>query len=125
MNAKQKYELIRPILMHEKTPKQVNEEANVPLSSIYRYLKRFREGGEKIESLADRSHAIRSHPKRFTQEDKNKVVQCKLQYPQLSSRKIAKALAEKNILKISYHSVADILKERYLASPFFPTDHQN
>lgn len=125
MNAKQKYEFIRPILMHERSPKQVSEEANTPLSSIYRYLRRFREGGGKIESLADRSHAILSHPKRFTQEDRSKVVQYKLQHPQLSSRRIAKALAEKNILRINYHSVADILKERGLASPFFPTNHQN
>ena len=58
MNATQKYELIRPILMREKTPKQVNEEANIPLSSIYRYLKRFREGGGDIKSLEDKSHAI-------------------------------------------------------------------
>ena len=75
MNATQKYELIRPILMHKKTPKQVNEETNVPLSSIYRYLKQLQEGGGKIESLADRSHATLSHPKRFTQEDRSKVVQ--------------------------------------------------
>jgi len=34
------------------------------------YLKRFREGGEDIESLADKSHANHSHPKWLTREDK-------------------------------------------------------
>ncbi len=65
MNATQRYELIRLILKNEKTPKQVSAEADVALSSIYRYLKRLRESDGNIESLADRSHAIRSHPKRL------------------------------------------------------------
>lgn len=123
MNANQRYELIRPILKHEKTPKQISAETNFALSNIYRYLKRLREGNGSIESLADRSHAIHSHPKRLTQEDKDKVVQYKLQHPHLSSRQIAKALAKEDILQINYHSVADILKERGLATPFFPTSH--
>ena len=38
-------ELIRPILKVEKTPKQVSEE-EIPLSNIYRYLKRLPDGGE-------------------------------------------------------------------------------
>ena len=125
MNALQRYEIIRPILKGEKTPKQVSEEENVPLSNIYRYLKRLQEGGENMGSLADKSHANHSHPRWLTQEDKSKVVQYKLQHPHLSSRKIAKALAEKNILKINYHSVADILKKLDLATPFFPKSHQN
>ena len=123
MNATQRYELIRPILKHEKKPKQISEETNIPISTIYRYLKRFREGSGNIESLADRSHAIHLHPKRLTQEDKDKVVQYKLQHPHLSSRQIAKALAKEDILQINYHSVADILKEHGLATPFFPTSH--
>ncbi len=125
MNTIQRYELIRPILKGEKKPNQVSEEKGVPLSNIYRYLKRLRDGGEDMESLADKSHANHSHPRWLTQEDKSKVVQYKLQHPHLSSRKIAKALAEKNILKINYHSVADILKELDPATPFFPKSHQN
>ena len=73
MNAIQRYELIRPILKHEKTPKQVSEDEDVPLSTIYYYLRQFREGG--VESLADKSHAIHSHPKWLTREDKDKVIQ--------------------------------------------------
>jgi transposase len=125
VNTVQRYELISPILKGEKKPKQVSEEKDVPLSSIYRYLRRLREGNGSIESLGDRSHAIHSHPKRLTQEDKAEVVQYKLQHPHLSSRKIAKALAEEDILQINYHSVADILKERGLAAPFFSTSHWN
>ncbi len=45
MNIIQRYELIRPILKGEKKPKQISEEKNVPLSNIYRYLKRLRDGG--------------------------------------------------------------------------------
>lgn len=123
MNANQRYELIRPILKDEKTPKQISAETNFALSNIYRYLKRLREGNGNMESLADRSHAVHSPPKRLTQEDKDKVVRYKLQHPYLSSRQIAKALAKEDILQINYHSVADILKERGLATPFFPTSH--
>ena len=125
MNALQRYEIIRPILKGEKTPKQVSEEENVPLSNIYRYLKRLREGGENMESLADKSHASHSHPRWLTREDKDKVVQYKLQHPHLSSRQVAKALTEEDILQINYHSVADIHKERGLVTPFFSTSHPN
>ena len=93
MNATQRYELIRPILKQEKAPKQVSQLENVPLSNIYRYLKQLREGGEDIESLADKSHANHSHPRWRTPKDRDKVIQYKLQHPHLSSRKIAEALA--------------------------------
>jgi len=80
LNTIQRYELIRPILNGEKKPKQVSEEKGVPLSNIYRYLKRLRESDGSTEGLADRSHAIRSHPKRLTRGDKDKVAQYKLQH---------------------------------------------
>ena len=83
MNITQKYELIRPILNGQKTPKQASEETGIPLSTIYHYLKRFREGGGNIDSLADKSSAIHSHPKRLTKEDKDKVAQYKLHHPHL------------------------------------------
>ena len=72
MDTLQRYELIRPILNQEKTPKQVHQETDIPLSTIYWMLKRFREGG--LKGLADKSHAIHSHPKWLTEEDKDKVV---------------------------------------------------
>ncbi len=125
MNATQKYELIRRILKHEKTPMQVNMETGVPLSTIYYYLKRFQEGGGDMESLVDRSHAIHSHPKRFTGEDRDKVAQYKLQYPHLSSRQIAEALAHGGILQMRYRTVANILRERGLTAPFFSTSLPN
>ena len=125
MNATQKYELIRPILKGEKTPKQVSEEKSFPISTIYHYLKRFREGDGNIKSLEDKSHAIHSHPKRFTGEDKGKVIQYKVRHPHLSSRQIAAALAQERILQIRYRTVAGILKERGLTAPFFSTNHPN
>lgn len=54
MRATDKYELIRPILREEKSVKQVHKETGVPISTIYRYLKLFREGDGRIESLADK-----------------------------------------------------------------------
>lgn len=125
MDAIQRYELIRPILKGDRTPKQVSEEKSFPISTIYYYLKRFREGGGNIKSLEDKSHAIHSHPKRLTREDKDKVVQYKLQHPNLSSRRIAAALAEEGILQIHYRTVAGILKERGLTVPFFSINHPN
>lgn len=125
MNATEKYELIRPILKQEKTPRQVSKEKNVPLVTIYRYLKRFRKGNEDMESLTDKSHAVHKHSKWFSRKDKDKVVQYKLQHPHLSSRQIANALTDEGILQISYHSVADILDNRGLSAPFLSTSHQS
>ncbi len=125
MNTIQRYELIRPILKGEKKPKQISEEKGVPLSNIYRYLKRLRDDGEDMESLADRSRANHSHPRWLTREDKDKVIQYKLQHPHLSSRYIAKALVQEGILQIHYRTVANILKERGLTAPFFSTNHPN
>lgn len=125
MNAIQRYELIRPILKHEKTPKQVSEETNVALSNIYRYLKRLREGGENIESLADKSHANHSNPRWLTREDNAKVIQYKLQHPHLSSRQIAKALAQEGILQTHDRTVSNILVEHGLTAPFFSINHPN
>jgi transposase len=125
VNITQRYEMIRSILKREKSPDQVNKETKTPLSTIYHYLKKFRKGSENIEDLADKSHASHSHPKWLTQENKDKVVQYKLQHPHLSSRQIAKALTKEGILQISNHSVADILKERGLSTPFLSISHLN
>ncbi len=125
MNANQRYELIRPILKHEKTPKQVSEEKGVPLSTIYYYLKRLREGDGNIDSLSGKSHAIHSHPKRLTREDRDKIVQYKLQHPHLSSRQIAKGLTKEGILQVHDRTVVNILRERGLTTPFFLISHQN
>ncbi len=125
MNATQKYELIRPVLKGEKTPKQASEETGVPLSNIYRYLKRLREGDGDIKSLEYKSHAIHFHPKRLTPEGKYRIIQYKLQHPHLSSREIAKALAEEDILQIHYRTVGNILRDHGLTTPFFSTSHLN
>jgi len=125
VNALQRYELIRPILKSEKTPKQVSEETGVPLSTIYYYLKLLRESGGDIKSLEDKSHTIHSHPKRLTRADKDKVAQYKLQHPHLSSRQITEALAQEGILQIHDRTVANILRERGLTTPFLWTSHPN
>jgi len=125
VNTIQRYELIRPILKLEKTPAQVSKEADIPLSTVYYYLKRLRENSGDIESLSDRSHANHSHPRWLTQEDKDKVVQYKLQHPHLSSRQIAKAMTKEGIRQISHHSVADILGNCGLSTPFLLTGHLN
>lgn len=125
MNITQRYEIVRSILKYEKSPKQVSKETKTPLSTIYHYLKKFRDGSENIEDLADKSHASHSHPRWLTQENKDKVIQYKLQHPHLSSRQIARALSRDGILQISYHSVTDILKESGLSTPFLSIDHPN
>lgn len=121
MTATQRYELIRPIVHQEKTVQQVHIETGVPVSTLYRYIKRFREGGEQIENLADESRAPHSHPKWFTEEQKALVVAYKLENPPISARQISRDLAEKGILEINHHSVADLLKERGLTPEFFST----
>jgi transposase len=123
LNATQKYELIRPILKGEKKPKQISKETGIPLSNIYRYLKRFRQSNEDMESLVDKSHTNHSHPRWLTQEDKDKVVQYKHNHPHLSSRQISAALAQEEILHIHDRTVANILRERGLTTPFFSTSH--
>ena len=125
MNATQKYELIRPILKHEKNPKQVSAETGFSLSTIYRYLKRLRASDGDIESLADKSHANQLHPKLLTPEDKDKVIQYKLKHPHFSSRQIASGLTQEGILHIHDRTVINILKEHGLTAPFFSISHQN
>ncbi len=121
MTATQRYELIRPIVHQEKTVDQVSIESGVPASTLYRYLKRLREGSGEIESLADKSSAPDSNPKWFTEEQKALVIQYKLENPPISARQISRDLAEKGILEINHHSVADLLKERGLTGEFFLT----
>jgi hypothetical protein len=125
MDPIQRYKLILPILQKEKSVEQVNKETNVPVRSLYRYLKHFREGNGKLESLADKSHAAHSHPNWFAREDKDKVVQYKLRHPHKSARQIAADIASEGILQISYGSVAGILKEHGLTTPFFSINHRN
>jgi len=120
-----KYELIRPILKHEKTPEQISKEANIPLSTVYYYLKRFRESGENMASLAEKSHTSHSHPEWLARKDKDKVVQYKLKHPHLSSRQIARALAQEGVLQIHDRTVSNILKERGLTAPFLSISHPN
>ncbi len=88
MTATQRYELIRPIIHKEKTIQQVHEENDISIRTLRRYLKRFREGEEQIESLADKSSAAHSHPKWFTEEQKALVVAYKLENPPISARQI-------------------------------------
>ncbi len=125
MNAMQKYELIRPILKSEKTLEQASKETGIPLSTIYYYLKRFRDSGGDIESLTDKSHANQSHSRWLTQADKEKVIQYKLQHPHLSSRQLAEDLAQEEDLQIHYRTVVNLLKEHGLTAPFFSTSHTN
>ena len=119
MKATERYELIHPILQGEKRVKEIHQETSVPLSTLYYYLKRFRDGGGQLESLADKPSAAHFHPNWFTEEDKDKVVWYKLQHPEKSARQIARDLAAEEILPINYHSVADILKQRRLTENFF------
>jgi len=125
LDAIQRYELIRPILHGEKTVKEIHKETGVPSSTLYHYLKRFREGSGQIENLADKPLGPHSHPNWFTEEDKDKVVWYKLHNPEKSARQIALDMTTEGILQISYHTVADILKQRSLTDNFFLTNPLN
>jgi len=124
VDATQKYDLIRPILQGEKTPKHISKETGIPLSTIYYLLKRFQKGGGNMESLSNKSHANQSHPRWLTWEDKDKVIQYKLQHPHLSSRQMAKAMAQEDILEVHDRTVSNIL-ECGLTAPFFSINHPN
>lgn len=117
MTPIQRYELIRPILQGDKSVMQVHRDTQVPLPTLYRYLKRFREGNGQLESLSDKSHAPHSHPKWFTDSQKELVVRYKRAHPQKSARQIAKELTASGRLSINYHSVADILQQRHASDP--------
>ncbi len=69
MTATQRYELIRPILQQEKTVEEIHKEADIPISTIYRYLARYRDGWGQIESLENKSRAPRSNPSWCTETD--------------------------------------------------------
>lgn len=121
MDPIKRYELIRPIITGEKTVSEVEQESGLSSRTIYRYLLRFREGNENLESLRNKSHAIHSHPKWLTDDDKALVISYQLSNPSKSTRQIADDLKAEGILDISYRTVANILKEGHLQKPFFST----
>lgn len=122
MTPLQRYELIRPILFGEKSVKEVHDETKVPLRTLYRYIKRFREGESQLLSLANNPRGPNTHPHWFTDADKQKVIDYFDSHPDRSARQIAKELTESGILKISYHSVADIIKQHLPDDPpFYPS----
>jgi predicted transcriptional regulator YheO len=119
MDPIKRYERIRPIITGEKTVSEVEQESGLSSRTLYRYLKRFREGNENFESLRDKSHAIHSHPKWLTDDEKAKVIRYQLENPSKSTRQIAQDLNTQGILEISYRTVANILTEGHLQKPFF------
>lgn len=119
MTDTERYELIRPILREEKRVSDVSQATGVSQRTLYRYLARFREEG--VEGLSDKSHAALSHPKWFTEEQKDLVVHCKWHHPQMSARQLARQLTETGLLTISDHSVTNILHERKMPLRFSPS----
>lgn len=119
MTPIQRYELIRPILAGEKTVAQIHQETSIPISTLYRYLARFRDSEGQVESLKDKSHASLSHPKWLTETDKDTVVAHKLARPEKSASQIARELSEMGTLSISARSIANVLKARGVTSPPF------
>ncbi len=101
MDARTRYELIRPILIGERTVEQVEKESGLSGRTLRRYLSRLRESGGKVESLADKPYGSHSHPNWFTKEHKDLVVNHKLAHSRQSSRQIAKALTDSGQLTIS------------------------
>jgi transposase len=118
MTDTQRYELIRPILIKEKTVAQVHQQTGVPVPTLYRYLSRFRCQG--ASGLKDKSRAPHSHPHWFTQTQQDIVVRYKLSHPRMSARQISKELTESGQLKISNHSVTNILHARGIPLTFSP-----
>jgi transposase len=119
MTPIQRYELIRPILSGEKTVGQVHNETDVPKRTLHRYVKRFREGGGQLDSLVDQSPGPRTHPNWLTDAQKQLVIDYKQAHPDKSARQIAQELTEAKIIKISDHSVADLLKRHSGGDPPF------
>ena len=56
MDARTRYELIRPILIGERTVEQVEKESGLSGRTLRRYLSRLRESGGKVENLADKPY---------------------------------------------------------------------
>lgn len=125
MTPIQRYELIRPILQGEKSVSLVHKETGVPIRTLHRYVKRFRQSNGQLESLADKSRAPHTHPRSFTEAQKDLVVHYKLNHPEKSARQIAAELTETGTLSINYHSVADILKQRGVSNPPFSINQSN
>ena len=125
MTPIQRYERIRPILVGEKSVRQVHDETDIPIRTLYRYVKRFRESNGQLESLADRSRAPHTRAKLLTETDKDLVVEYKLNHPEKSVRTIANELTENGTLSINYRSVADILRQRGVSHPPFLINRKN
>ncbi len=125
MDATKRYELIRPTLRQEKTIQQVHTQSGISISTLRRYLSRFRESGGKVESLADKPSVSHSHPRWLTLEQKNIVVDHKQKHPDQSARQIAKELTDNEVLSISYRSVLNILSQHRTSTPFCRINRNN
>jgi predicted DNA-binding transcriptional regulator YafY len=125
MDATKRYELIRPILLKEKTVEKVHSESGISSRTLRRYLSRFQASGSQIESLIDKPPVSHCHPNWLAEEQKDRVVAYKQNHPDKSSRQIANELSESGVLNISYRSVVNILSERQTSPPFCPIDRRN
>ena len=118
MTDTERYELIRPIVLEQKTVSEVHKETGIPLCTLYCYVKRFREQG--MEGLKDKSRRPHSNPQWFSEPQKDIVIQYKLSHPLMSARKIAEHLSE-SVMKISNHTVTNILHACGIPLRFSPS----
>jgi transposase len=125
LTATQRYKLIYPILSGEKTVREVHLSTRIATSTLYRYLQRYHQSGGELESLSDKSHAAHNHPNWFSEEDRDIVVNFKLQNPHFSSYQMADALTESNLLKISASTVRNVLTQRRIRTEFFLTNRRS
>ena len=113
-----RYRIIEMYENKEITAKEIEEKYEISESTFYRWLKRYRESGRKIQALEDRSRRpkrVRAREKR-TAEMIRLVLEIRKKNPGMGKEKIAYILKRDYGKEISASSVGRILKEyrRYL-----------
>lgn len=115
MPAEKKLEILRAVEISALSTKETLERLDVPLSTYYRWRKRFRHEG--LDGLHDRSPYKGRTWNQILAEEREKVLEIAMLYPEWSSREVACHLMDHGGFMISESTVYRVLKRTGWVKP--------
>ena len=115
MGAEKKLDILRAVESSTLSVKETIERLDVPLSTYYRWRKRFR--GEGLEGLRDQSPYQGRTWNQILPEEREKILEIAMLYPEWSSREVACHLMDHNGFMVSESTVYRVLKRAGWVKP--------
>jgi len=115
MGAEKKLEVLRAVESASLSVKETLERLDVPLSTYYRWRKRFR--GEGLEGLRDQSPYQGRTWNQILPEEREKILEIAMLYPEWSSREVACHLMDYGGFMVSESTVYRVLKRAGWVKP--------